>query len=406
MFVWGVIILLLAGLLIMALTCHRLRSQLDLVQLECAHQADKLAALERELADVKMRRKRSFAASTQALIVVEEDYTISSANKVARRLFGKPGKKSTLMTWIRQYGLQHLVEQVFQGKKMPPLSFNFNDLTLEAHTRFIKENKQVIAVALAINDITKLQYLNRARRDFVANISHELRTPLASIQLLTETLMNGAVRDKEMAPVLIEKITMQTDTLIQLAQELLDLSMIESGQAPLKLAPCSLLTLIQTQIEHLRPQVQRKNLTLNLDVTGDIKVLADDTMVGRVIANLVHNATKFTKEGSITISIQYPDPADSQSTKKDKNDWVTVVVSDTGVGIPTIEIDRIFERFYIVDRARSKKGSGTGLGLAIAKHIVEAHGGHIWAESNGHSGTTFYFTLLAENAVPVLETTA
>jgi two-component system phosphate regulon sensor histidine kinase PhoR len=199
-----------------------------------------------------------------------------------------------------------------------------------------------------------------------------------------------------MAANLVDKIAAQLDTLNQLAQELLDLSLIESGQAPLKLAAYPLLTLVQAQVEQLLPQAERKNLSLEVDIPADLTVLADETMVGRVMTNLIHNSIKFTEAGRIVISAHHLSDMAEATGQKAAEDWVMVSVADTGVGIPPDEISRIFERFYKIDRARNRQQSGTGLGLAIAKHIIEAHGGRIWAESNGKNGTTFYFTLPPE----------
>jgi two-component system phosphate regulon sensor histidine kinase PhoR len=319
----------------------------------------------------------------------------------------------TLMAWTRQHQLQELVSQVFQGKKMPPLYFNLGDRILEAHARSIKQKGEVVAAALAIHDVTELQRLSRARREFVANISHELRTPLASIQLLIETLLDGALEDRSRSRELVNKIAAQVDTLSQLAQELLDLSLIETGQTPLKMGLCSLQAIAQAQVERLLPQAERKNIALNMEIDEGVEVLVDETMIGRVITNLLHNAIKFTETGSVTISAKPPNgvtpmspeeemspgegmsPGEEIPPEEEGEDWVTVSISDTGIGIPPDEIPRIFERFYKVDPSRSPKQAGTGLGLAIAKHIVEAHGGRIWAE-NRNQGTTFYFTLLTE----------
>jgi two-component system phosphate regulon sensor histidine kinase PhoR len=398
---WSISIVLLMLLLLMVFVYRRLRSQLRGEQTETARLRNKLSEVRRELAEINRRRKKLLAASTQALVIVESDCTISSANKTARRLFGgKPDETMTLMAWTRQHQLQELVAQVFQGKKMPPLYFNLADRILEAHARSIKQKGDVVAVALAIHDVTELQRLSRARREFVANISHELRTPLASIQLLIETLLDGALKDRSKSRKLVSKIAAQVDTLSQLAQELLDLSLIESGQTPLKMASCSLQAIAQAQVERLLPQAKRKDIALNMEIDEGIEVLVDETMIGRVITNLLHNAIKFTKTGSVTISAKPPNgapmpPEEEMPLEEGGEDWVTVSISDTGIGIPPDEIPRIFERFYKVDPSRSAKQTGTGLGLAIAKHIVEAHGGRIWAESQGQ-GATFYFTLLTE----------
>jgi two-component system phosphate regulon sensor histidine kinase PhoR len=236
------------------------------------------------------------------------------------------------------------------------------------------------------------------RRDFVANVSHELRTPVASIELLADTLLNGALQDKKVAPKLVEKIAVQSDLLSQLAQELMDLSLIESGQAPLKFASYPLHEITQKEVARLFAQAERKNLGIKVDIPDDLTVLADETMIRRVIGNLLHNAIKFTDAGLVTISA---DPS-AVSVDEAGDAWITVTVSDTGTGIPPQEIKRIFERFYKIDQARTRQKAGTGLGLSIAKHVIEAHGGRIWAESDGMTGTTFYFTLPVED-LPVVD---
>ena len=393
MLAWSVAALLFAIVIVLALTCRQLRIKLRQEQIETARLTNRLSFVQNELAEVNARRKKLLSAAAQALIIVEKDFSITSANKVARQMFGKkPGKNSTLMTWTRQHQLQDLVQKTLQNEKMPPVQFIYNERSLEARARAIKQNKQPVAVALAIHDVTEFQRLTRMRRDFVANISHELRTPVASIQLLSETLLKGALGDKKVARNLIEKIAVQSDILSQLAQELMDLSLIESGQTPLKLARYPLRQIAQTQVERLLPQAERKNLTVELETADDVKVLVDETMIGRVIGNLLHNAIKFTDTGHITV---LADPADIRADEAG-DAWITMRVADTGIGIPPQEIDRIFERFYKIDQARSRKKSGTGLGLSIAKHVIEAHGGRIWAESDGMSGTTFYFTLPVE----------
>lgn len=398
---WWILAALLVIIIGQVVFYWPLKKQFRRVEARSLQLERKLAFVRGELAEAQTRRKKLLSASTQALIIVEKDYRISSANKVARRLFGPIDKTDTFTTWTRQHQLRELVDQTLQGEKMPPIYFTKNDRTLEVHARAIKGRsaegkKETVAVALAIHDVTELQRLSRARRDLVTNISHELRTPLASLRLLTETLLNGALDEPDMALNLVNKIVAQLDTLNQLAQELLDLSLIESGQAPLKLAAYPLRSIVQAQVDQLLPQAERKNLGLQVDIAEDLNVLADETMIGRVITNLIHNGIKFTETGAVTISAQKISGDAASAETNTAEDWVRVSVADTGLGIPPDELGRIFERFYKIDRARNRQQSGTGLGLAIAKHIVEAHGGRIWAESNGKNGTTFYFTLPPE----------
>lgn len=232
-----------------------------------------------------------------------------------------------------------------------------------------------------LQDLSHLHRLETVRRDFVSNLSHELRTPLASIKALVDTLRDGAIEDPPAAVRFLERMDVEVDEMTQMVQELLELSRIESGQAPLRLFPSTVAQLVEPVIERLRAQAGRAGLTLNVVLPANLpEVMVDADRVRTVILNLVHNAIKFTPpEGQITVSARVA------------LDAVVIAVADTGIGIPADDIPRIFERFYKADRARS--GGGTGLGLAIAKHTVHAHNGRIWVESTEGVGSTFFFTL-------------
>jgi two-component system phosphate regulon sensor histidine kinase PhoR len=232
-----------------------------------------------------------------------------------------------------------------------------------------------------LQDLTRIRRLETVRRDFISNISHELRTPLAGLKALVDTLRGGAIKDPPAAKRFLKRMDAEVDALTQMVEELLELSRIESGQAPLRLAPMPVAEIALPPVDRLRPQAERAGLRLTVVLPPQMPaVLADADRARLVLTNLVHNAVKFTPPGGrITVAAR---PAE---------DDILFSVQDTGVGIPAEDLARIFERFYKADRARS--GGGTGLGLAIAKHIVQAHGGRIWAESVEGQGSTFYFTL-------------
>ena len=232
-----------------------------------------------------------------------------------------------------------------------------------------------------LQDLTQIRRLEIVRRDFVSNISHELRTPLASLKALVDTLRDGALDDRPAAEHFLDSIETEVDALTQMVQELLELARIESGQVPVRLRPAALADLINPPVERLSSQAERAGVNLTVSLAPDLPmVLADPERVQQVITNLVHNAIKFTPEkGSITITAE-------TATRE-----VIVEVSDTGVGIAPKDLPRVFERFFKADRARS--AGGTGLGLAIARHIVQAHGGRIWAKSIEGEGSTFFFSL-------------
>jgi two-component system phosphate regulon sensor histidine kinase PhoR len=254
------------------------------------------------------------------------------------------------------------------------------------------ENKP--AGLLVLQDITELRRLERVRRDFVANIGHELRTPLTSIKLLVETVRGAMHDDTQVAEDFLGQMEAELDRLTQLVRELLELSRIESGQVELHRTIVDAPQLLEEVAGRLRAQAVRAGVKLTVE-TGDSlpPIYADGERIEQVLVNLVHNAIKFTNPGgSVTLGAE-GDSSDGE---------VRISVRDTGVGIPPDDLPRIFERFYKVDKARAGSrdrrdglGSegGTGLGLAIAKHVVQAHGGRIWAESVYGQGSTFCFTL-------------
>ena len=241
----------------------------------------------------------------------------------------------------------------------------------------------VSGVWLVLEDVSELRRLQRIRAEFIDNLSHELRTPLTTISLLAET----AARDAESAsPRLrdrISKIEVETGHLTQMVNELLDLSRIESGTAQLLLDDVDMIRLARATSERLRLFAERQGLRIDLELPERVSpVRGDEDRIGQVLVNLLHNAVKFSPDGGrIVVGLH------------EEGDEVRVWVRDPGIGVPRADVARIFERFYKVDRARVRGRGGTGLGLSIARHVVESHGGRIWAESEEGSGSTFIFTI-------------
>ncbi len=251
---------------------------------------------------------------------------------------------------------------------------------LQAAARRLDTAGERIGV-IVLRDITELRRLEGVRRDFVANVSHELRTPLTSIRVLVETLESGALHDPDVSSDFLARIVSEVDRLALLVDDLLDLARIESGRirlSPERVIPAEMIWHV---VERMEPQVERAGLSVEVVVAADTPaVVADRERIDQVLLNLVHNAIKFTPAGGvITLSVSSVSNA------------VQFAVRDTGVGVSPEDMPRVFERFYKADRARHSQG--TGLGLAIAKHIVQAHGGQIWAEPNSDVGTVFRFTL-------------
>jgi len=319
----------------------------------------------------------------EGILLLDARGHIVFANAVAEALLnarGIVGQSFEQFAWGLQ--AQSLVTAVLTERAESLshiLSRDDRTLRLEAHAC---RSGDACGALIVLSDITELQRLGRARRDFVANISHELRTPLTSLQILVDTLANELLPTSP-AQTWVNKLQNQLDALHQLAQELMDLALIESGQMPIKLVRTSVAELVANVLHVFQPQIERKNLTLQTDIPDTLHVFADPAGAQRVLSNLIHNAIKFTPSGgSITLRARAVD------------EMIEIQTQDTGIGIPAEALPRIFERFYKVDHSRAQgKTRSTGLGLAIAKHIVEAHGGKIWAESVEGKGSTFYFTL-------------
>lgn len=234
------------------------------------------------------------------------------------------------------------------------------------------------------NDITQLRKLERVRSEFLGNVSHELRTPIFSLQGFLETLLDGAVDDPAVNKDFLEKAYRHATRLNALLSDLIEISRIESGEMKMSFRFVPLLPLLKEGIEELEPAAKRKDIRILLEpgVENDVKVYADEERLKQVVINLLDNAVKYTDPGGSVVC---------RTRKEDGS--CAVEVEDTGCGIPQEHISRIFERFYRVDRDRSREVGGTGLGLAIVKHIVEAHGGSIRVRSEAGKGSTFTFVL-------------
>jgi two-component system phosphate regulon sensor histidine kinase PhoR len=346
-----------------------------------------LENLTSQIKRVEQMRDGLFRATDDALMVLDGEQRVLFANPTAEAILGEGLVGQIITQAVPEPELELFIQdsQIVSGEGME------RRIDLGKHVY----NVRAITAAdgnyafeiLSLRDVTQMQRLERARREMVSNITHELSTPITAIGLLADTLLNLAEQGKtKKTRKMAKDINREVDTLTQLVQEMRDLSLIESGQMPVRMTPTSLHMVVQASIEPLLTLAENKAQVITIDVPENILVLADDRQIQRAIKNIVHNAIKFTPEGGqIDVTTAVTD------------EEAIIAVRDTGPGIAAEEVTRIFERFYQVDRARRE---GTGLGLAIVRHIVMSHGGRTWAESVEGQGTTFFIALALADEPP------
>lgn len=321
------------------------------------------------------------------VIVLDSNGAIQLINKTMKdvlQISDKPlGKKPIEI--IRNLTIQNIAESVLKMDegvitKEENLVFPYNKIMLIHATPVVRDNKTLGAV-IVFNDITELRRLETIRRDFVANVSHELRTPISSIKGYAETLLDGALDDKEHAQDFIKIIHGESGRLALLINDILDLSKIEADSFKLNINTTDVNNIINKAVSSLDNDLKKKKIVIESEIENCILEVEEGLMVQAVV-NLIHNAIKYSNDNSKIII-----------RSKKQNDIIRIDVEDFGIGIPEKDISRIFERFYRVDKARSKEVGGTGLGLAIVKHIIQVHGGEVSVKSIEGSGSTFSFTI-------------
>lgn len=361
-----------------------LARRLDQARAENAALAGRLEQLQ---ADAGAQRATLIQSMGEGVLLLDRDGRVELANRAFEQLFGvgPDVRGRTILEATRAHELEAVVRQAqATGQAL--------GAELELRTpapRLLQVNAARLGpgpeagVILVFHDLTRFRQLENQRREFVANVSHELRTPLSLIKGYVETLLDGARADPELNRRFLQTIARHTDRLTYLIEDLLTLSRLESGTAVLNPTRVNLHELTDRALEDLGSRAAERGVTLVNAVPAGLEACADADRVLQVLLNLVDNAIKYGRaQGRVEVG--------GRETERNR---VELWVRDDGPGLPREALGRVFERFYRVDRNRSREQGGTGLGLAIVKHIVQSHGGEVRAESESGRGATFYFTL-------------
>ena len=354
---------------------------------------DQLETKIKEVSDDRAQLLAMLIAMVEGVMVLDYRGTVVQVNPALERMFALELTESRGRHYaelIRHEGLTALVSAVLQTRSGQggeiTLSPSGSCLRVEASIAGGNREQEACAV-FVFHDITELRRLEKIRKDFVANVSHELRTPLTSIKGYVEALLDGGKDDPSTAAAFLEIIMRQSNRLNLILDDLLQLSQIESGQVLFRREPVELRALLERTVAVIKPLADKKHHTIELSLPDEYVVVeGDEERLVQVFINLLENAVKYTPDqGRISMAIRQA----TQSRTASPRPMIEIVVADSGIGIPEADRPRVFERFYRVDKARSRELGGTGLGLAIVKHIVEAHSGHVWVEGNAPRGSRF-----------------
>ena len=329
-----------------------------------------------------------FSSMVEGLLLLDPAGRIELANPAFISLFGVPSdiRGQTIMEALRSHELADIVDLLAAEKQvlgrelrlaLPQEKWlRINGATMSNH---LGERQGSI---LVFHDLTRLKQLESARKEFVANVSHELRTPLSLIKGYCETLLDGAKDQPEVASKFLLTIDRNAERLKLLIEDLLTVSELESGRVTLNLQPVPLRGSVEKVLGDYQKKASVRTIRLENRVP-ELTVRADTGRLEQVVGNLVDNSIKYGRESGY-VAVEAREVGDGM---------VEICIRDDGPGIPAESLERVFERFYRVDKARSREQGGTGLGLSIVKHIVQSHQGRVWAKSEAGKGAAFYFTL-------------
>lgn len=350
------------------------------------------SSLQNQMIEIKENEQRLsgvLANMMSGVILVNVEGRIVLANKAIGSMLGRNSESLIGQMHVeagRNASLSNLIEQSLKTKKEIRDEIHFyypKERILDVHLApFVGENGDMRGIIVVLHDVTDVRRLEKMRSDFVANVSHELKTPITSVKGFAETLLDGAMEDTELCRSFIEIIYKESDRLHRLIKDILYLSGIEHHRVPLTSEQVNMVNAINAAVDMVKNAAAKKNIQLHLPPQENIVIEGEKDRIHQIILNLLSNAIAYTPEGGkVTVTL---------SATESK---IKFGIADTGIGIAQAEISRIFERFYRVDKARSRNSGGTGLGLAIVKHLVDSHNGTIEVDSMEGEGTTFTVTL-------------
>ncbi|MCA0754842.1 cell wall metabolism sensor histidine kinase WalK [Paenibacillus sp. N4] len=324
------------------------------------------------------------------IVMIDQNGIILLMNRRAEEVLGFSARELVGRHYAeakQQYELSQMIQEGLKKNThlREEITFYFpEERLLELNIVPIHSNTNGFSgVLLVLQDVSAIRRLERMRSEFVANVSHELKTPITAVKGFAETLLGGAVNDEETARSFLQIIFDESDRLNRLIGDILELSKIESRRVPLVFSPVEVDSFVTKSIQLVEAEAARKHIELTVSVEPGLYVEADEDRLRQIIMNLLSNGISYTPEGG-RVSLKVEGIGD---------DHIRFQISDTGIGIPKKDLPRIFERFYRVDKARSRSSGGTGLGLSIVKHLVELHKGTISVNSSVGEGSTFKIEL-------------
>jgi len=365
------------------------RDEVDELAVALNSMSSEIRSMMDQLAQEKNLLETILARTDDGLVVVDKDGKIRMVNPAAERLLGTSFNQiegKTVIEGTFSHDLSELTTRVLRTQSPATLEVELSspeEAHLNVYVASLERSGGHFGAMIVMHDLSETRRIDSIRQDFVANVSHELRTPLASIRAMAETIAVRGRKDPDAAQRFAERIMTEADRLTALSEDLLDLAKIEAGLSIVRQDKFPLSEVVDRVSGEFEALCDKKGITLSSSIPPDINVTGDHDAVYQILVNLVDNAMKYTPQGGKVII-----------SATSNGDRVDVKVSDTGIGIPAGDSSRVFERFYRVDKARSRDSGGTGLGLSIVKHLVEAHGGRVTVDSTPGLGTTFTFNLL------------